>query len=182
MKKQIFIVFCLLLLIIGSVCTPAMAARNLLSVPAYQQEQSNWCWAACSKSIIQYFKGASPTQSNIVKFVFGSVVNQGATASQTQSALANWNVTSSKLLSPLSYAAVQSQINNNHPIIAVLQIGTTLSGHDNLIRGYDTSYDGVLFIDPGDGDYHAQNYTDFSNGIHYNGVKYTWVNSIFDCY
>jgi len=139
--KKLF-VFCLSLLILGTVCTPAMAARKLLSVPAYQQEKSHWCWAASDKSIIQYCKGSSPSQSQIVTFVFGSP----------------------------------------HPIFATLQIGaTTPYGHANVIRGYDTSYTAVLFIDPKDGNYHAQNYYDYKNGYHWDGVCYNWIHSIFDC-
>lgn len=180
--KKLF-VFCLSLLIFSTVCAPAaMAARKVLSVPGYQQEKSHWCWAASDKSIIQYCKGSSPTQSQIVTFVFGSPVDQGATTDQARSALTHWNVVSSRWYDPLSYSAVQSQINNNHPIFATLQIGaTTPYGHANVIRGYDTSYTAVLFIDPKDGNYHAQNYYDYKNGYHWDGVCYNWIHSIFDC-
>jgi hypothetical protein len=95
---------------------------------------------------------------------------------QTKQALSHWNVTSSYRYDCLSYTAVQSQINNDHPILAGL-----FPGHMNLIRGYDTSYNGVLFIDPEDGDYHAQNYDDYCSGTHWDGEYYRWMESLFDC-
>lgn len=75
----------------------------------------------------------------------------------------------------LTYTGVKSQINNDHPIFVGLErtVNGATSGHVNVIRGYDTSYNGVLFIDPADGDYHGQNYTDYSAGVHWDG--YYWL-------
>lgn len=52
--------------------------------------------------------------------------------------------------------------------------------HANTIRGYDTSTNMLFFEDPYDGLYHAQNFNDYSSGVHWDGYAYEWDGSIFD--
>ena len=182
MRKRIIVVLTLSTFILSSVCTPALAARKLLSVRAYEQEKTQWCWAASCRSVIKYCDGSSVSQEDIFEYIFGKVVNKPTGVTNMKKALAHWNVSSSKKLDPLTYSGLKSQINDEQPIIAVLLKSGTDKGHANVIRGYDTSYDGVLFIDPADGDYHGQAYDDYLNGEHWNGVEYEWVNTVFDCH
>lgn len=179
MRGKRILILCTTCLILATFVVPAFATRHVLSVPAYQQEQSNWCWAACDKMVIQYCKGTSPSQSSIVTFVFGSPVNNCASLSQTRSALTNWNVLSSVTSSALSYTEVQNNIISDCPIIAGLAVNG--GGHMNVVRGFDTSNNSVLFIDPGDGGYHGQNYNDYADGYHYDGYYYTWQETIEEC-
>ncbi|MDD2372614.1 MAG: papain-like cysteine protease family protein [Syntrophomonadaceae bacterium] len=180
MIKRIVSTACIIMILILVCSTPAFAARKLLSVTAVTQAQSMWCWAACDKSIIQFCKGSSPSQSDEATFLFGSPINQGATTDQIRSVLTNWQVSSSRQFNPLSYTSVVSQINNDHPILTVLD---PLSGafHNNVIRGYDTSNDTVLFFDPSNGSYHAQQYTKYCSGTHWDNQYYNWIHSIFSC-
>lgn len=43
-----------------------IAAQTGSSVPAYQQEQSNWCWAACGSMIYWAYKPGTISQCNFV--------------------------------------------------------------------------------------------------------------------
>lgn len=181
MKKRICLAICLSMLSINAIC-PMALATNPLNVSGFQQEKSMWCWASCCRSIINYCTTASPSQSDIVTYIHGSSGNYGGSVSQKSQALDHWNVTHSIQNQSLTYNGVKSQIDNDHPIIAVLQewYGTGVY-HDNVIRGYNDSYTGVLFICPYDGNYHGQNYDDYRSGRHYDGKSYNWLKSIFDC-
>jgi len=158
----------------------ALAARKVLSVPGYSQIYDGWCWASADKSIIQFLKGSSPTLQTIVNYIPGG--SDGATISEARQALTHWNVASSLQSSCLTYNGVQSQINNNHPIWARIQQGEGwVASHCNVIRGYDTSSNFVLYVEPTDGSYHGQTYSTYVNGIHWDGGWWTWDGSIFDC-
>ena len=177
--KRIIIFMLILFLTVGFVAPQVYAARVVRDVLAFQQEKSQWCWAATNRSIIGYHWGSfGPSQGDIVTELYGWEANEPASMSQQQTSLSQWGIASSIQNNSLTYAGVKSQINNGHLVNAGLTF--TGDGHMNLIRGYDDSYTGVLFIDPADGDYHGQNYYDFKNGIHYNGVWYTWEESLFD--
>ncbi|MCF8010286.1 MAG: hypothetical protein K9L17_04875 [Clostridiales bacterium] len=59
MKKG-FIVGIFLLLLNITIVPNALAARNVLDVPAFSQEKDGWCWASADKSIIDFCEGSSP--------------------------------------------------------------------------------------------------------------------------
>lgn len=156
----------------------ASAARNVLNVPAYFQQYDGWRWAAADKSIIQFLKGSSPSLQDIVNSIPGG--SDGATMEESQQVLTNNGVTSSRQYSSLTYNGVQWQINNNRPIWVRLSQGDGwIALHANVIRGYDTSTNFVLFIDPGDGDYHGQTYSNYCDGVHWDGNWWTWDGTIF---
>lgn len=180
MRGKILCVFCIVCLFLTSNINPVFAARRVLNVTAYKQEKSNWCWAASDQMVIKYCKSSAPTQSQIVKFIFGSADNKPATIPQIRSALTNWNVRSSSTSGALSFTQVQNNINSSCLIIVGLK-GNESIGHMNVIRGYDTSNSKVLFADPSDGDYHAQSYSNYKKGYHYDGVYYVWQDSIYSC-
>jgi hypothetical protein len=137
---------------------------------------------ATSKSVIQYEKNTSPSQSAIVTYIHGGPVNRGATTDQTRDAITNWGVVSSRQYNHLSYNAVQHQVNNDSPIIAVRRYGGpwSRSAHQNVVYGYDTSNTRVFWIDPFNGNRYLQSYQSYLSGYSWNGVHYTWIHSIFD--
>lgn len=125
----------------------AATSYKLLGIYGYAQETSNWCWAACERSILNYF-GFSPlpSQTQIVSTVYNPPVNQGATMNQIAASLGSYGVNAAAISSKLSFTAIESYIKNDEPIIG------DQWGHATVIRGYyyDTStgvYD-VYWIDP----------------------------------
>lgn len=178
--KLLFVFAVVVLLLFILMASPAMAARVVLSVPGYAQPAgSNWCWAAIDKSIIQYLRGSSPTQQDIVNR-FADGPNGSATMDAANNALHYYRVGTSMQYNKLTYTGVQWQINNNHPMFIRLQNG--ILGHANCMRGYDTSTSYVLFIDPYDGGYHGQSYSNYASGIHWDGNYWNWTGTIFDTY
>ena len=180
MNKKILSIICLLLLNVVIAVPHAYAARKVLSVPVYSQIDDFSCWAACCKSIIQFCEGSSPSQQTIINYIPGG--DNGASLDESKQALAHWNVISSKKSSALTYSGVGSQIDNNHPIWAGLSRGGGWAGqHANVIRGYDTSTNFVLYLDPTGGDYHGQTYSTYVNGMHWDDSWWTWDSTIYDC-
>jgi hypothetical protein len=139
------------------------------------QERDGWCWAAVDKSIIQYYKGSSPSQSTLAYTYDSGSPLDGATLDQANSALNGNGIRSSRQYNSLSYSGVQWQINNRHLIFARVTKTPILGPyHALLVRGYDTAYSSVLYIDPADGQGHSMGYSNF------NGSYQTWDGSIFD--
>lgn len=60
---------------------------------AGKQRQSNWCWAACIQMILNYH-GVRVTQEQIVRRVFGTLVDSPAGPDAVLAALSGWAVTS----------------------------------------------------------------------------------------
>lgn len=103
---------------------------------------------------------------------------QGATLVEAGNVLSHWYVTKSLKYEPLSYAGVQSQINKSAPIYTSCSSGSV--NHANVIRGYDDNGYKVSYIDPKDGGYHVDYYVDYVNGYHWDGIWWSWVQTIFD--
>lgn len=72
MKKKIFIITIMLMLLL-STSLDALAAGKVLSVPNVAQPSgSNWCWAASTKAVIQFKEGWSPSMSDICYVAYGN--------------------------------------------------------------------------------------------------------------
>lgn len=94
--------FTLILLNYSNVFAENTVTYVALPVKEVKQAYSNWCWAAGSESILYYCSrylgyGREATQWDIVKYIYGSYVNQGATLSDIQRALSYYGVGSSRM-------------------------------------------------------------------------------------
>ena len=148
-KKYIISTVMIGLLLISASPSTVYAATSykLLGVYGYAQEMDEWCWAACERSILNYF-GFSPlpSQTQIVSTVYDPPINQGVTMSQIAASLISYSVNAAAISSTLSFTSIEGYINDDEPIIG------DQWGHSTVIRGYyyDTSqneYD-VYYIDP----------------------------------
>lgn len=89
-----------------------------LSVTRYQQEKTNWCWAACTKMIASYLGYTSITQSGIVGYIKGTTVNETASTSEISRAL-QYAINSKYTVSAtgvLYYEKIQSYISSGRPL------------------------------------------------------------------
>jgi hypothetical protein len=59
---------------IMTLSTIFITSANAVYVYRYQQEQTNWCWAA-SAQMIGHTMGRDVTQSAIVDYVLGTIAN-----------------------------------------------------------------------------------------------------------
>ncbi|MBS5874285.1 MAG: C39 family peptidase [Clostridiales bacterium] len=114
-----------------------------------KQEKSNWCWAASSVMVGTYNTNSTRTQSDTVKYVKGSLINQGGTDSEAVKALnysSNFTKTG-EIVRPLSFKNAVSSIDNNHPFEMHISWNGG-GGHMIVGAGYDLEARSVRAIDP----------------------------------
>lgn len=153
----------------------ALATRDVLSVPEYsQQPYDQICWATSAAMVVSFFLDDTTNRNvEIAQAEFGEdEFNQPS-----------WNMepyvedytgeSGSTQSNSLSYTAVQNQVNNDGPIITVIYWSEGGS-HAEVIKGYDTSTDFVLYNDPWDGLGHGATYSYYEDND-----DWTWDWSLF---
>lgn len=188
MKKKITSIIVLMVIFILPQQVMATTDKYELSYTC-QQQKSNWCYAACSKSTISQYKGMSPTQKSIARYVqYGdeddsrSPANVGATVAQIKSVLNYWDISCSRKFNSLSLSGLKSQIADDHLIHACFRKGSTSQGHDELVFGWSDTWGDtkIGYMEPSDGDIYWEVWDDFSSGD-FLGSSWSWYASIFDC-
>ncbi len=170
-NKKIFSCMLLTAIIVHLLFVQIFAVSDMgtVNISGVRQQRTNWCWAACSESILRFF-GHSVSQSNVVAYVKGNhLPNEGATDDEVQDGLAHWSVSGTVKANSLSYNNIKSEINDNKPIYAGWSWNSG-GGHGLVIDGYDgisSSSGYVEYMDPADGAFHSLSYTSFvSNSQH----------------
>ncbi|ADQ39935.1 hypothetical protein Calkr_0383 [Caldicellulosiruptor acetigenus I77R1B] len=154
--------FTLILLNYSNVFAENTVTYVALPVKEVKQAYSNWCWAAGSESILYYCSrylgyGREATQWDIVKYIYGSYVNQGATLSDIQRALSYYGVGSSRMYpvsgNTITYSQICQQIINLRSPIGISVV--TPSAHFAVLSGVYQYFDvngylrnEVLIMDP----------------------------------
>ncbi|GIG39190.1 papain-like cysteine protease family protein [Cellulomonas phragmiteti] len=127
--------------------------EKVLSVTPYKQEESNWCWAAASKTIVKFQTGKVVSQCTLVKNGknTSTCANVTGTKSNVMNAL-NANGVNPGTERKLDWATVVAEMKTNRPVYSSI-IWKSGGGHAHVIRGYyDTGYsNGVSYVDPGTG-------------------------------
>ena len=111
----------------------------LFTVSSVTQENTNWCWAACSE-VVGRFNGGNVSQSTIVRYIFGSsTINSAATASQTAKAATyasdnvEWTNTG-----VLSETEAHERVNVKFQMYIIgMRSNTSNSGHMYVVHGLD---------------------------------------------
>ncbi|UXI70196.1 C39 family peptidase [Tahibacter amnicola] len=128
--------------------TGAVAADKVLNVYQTNQEHSNWCWAATSVAVLNFY-GKYPSQCQVVNWARGinyacgnTTFNWNNTANQPnsmygvngsiQSILNAWTIKSYGYQFAFNFQSVINEINGNHPFI--MRYGWT-SGGGHFIVG-----------------------------------------------
>ncbi|WP_052759708.1 papain-like cysteine protease family protein [Paenibacillus sp. DMB20] len=179
--KKISAVFTMTVIMLVAFSTQASAyvSYKTLSVTAYKQEETNWCWAATSKTIIEYLGKGSPTQSQIVKGVKGSVVNEGATTSEDKESLTDWDVDTTVTQDSVPFGTIVNDIENYRPLKAGIMWKNGNGGHDFVIYGYyqdsDNSKYDVYYSDPIDGSKSIKSYSSFDDN-----TSFSWYDSYYN--
>ncbi len=131
-KKKCLALICTIVI---ALMVPISVSAETVYVPAIAQEQSLWCWAACAQMVGGHY-GSTLTQSDIVRFVKGSVYNVSANNSQIAQAA---KYTTSRThyvtsVSSYSFSRLQNDINNGRPSIG--GVGDSSTSHVYTLKGY----------------------------------------------
>lgn len=128
-----------------------LADSLYLNIEGIKQEQTKWCWAATSKSIIDYLRGTNPSQSDIVTSVMGSPVNEPAVFSEDEASLTNFGIATTAVDTPITFNLIVDNIQGWYsPIKATIFWTSGTGGHDFVIYGYNKPTVGeyVSYMDP----------------------------------
>ncbi|MGB8956337.1 MAG: papain-like cysteine protease family protein [Tumebacillaceae bacterium] len=168
--------------------TPASAAWQILgSWTNVKQANTNWCWAADDDAILAHYGYTSPTQADIVNYVFNTTTapNNPASDSQTQNALYHYGVSTNAFSAPLGFLEIKAQIsgdetiNGNKPILVHWNWTNQSVGHAVVAIGWSTenATNQVRYMDPADGNAYWMPSQDFiSDG------KHTWTSGLKDAW
>ncbi|OPX41914.1 hypothetical protein CLHUN_42030 [Ruminiclostridium hungatei] len=153
------------------------------NVSPITQEKSNWCWAACIRSILQ----GSESQSSIVSYIMGpSLPNFTADSAQVRRAINHFasNVYTERFTTTLNYKSIKSNIDQGYPIIALIIGRNNSVGHYIVIFGYQDSGSNpnINYMDP----YNATKYSIPFNSLltgfqkTYNGTtqNFSWYETV----
>lgn len=164
---------------LGNSTISSFAANKYLSVPAYNQlpKYDSLCWATSASMITSYFKkDTTDRKVSIAKYIHGSTnFNKAGTIYNARDGVTKYAGKKGYIKSePLTYKAVQHQINNNGPIAVGLKHKSGSGGHMVVLRGYDNIASTVRYNDPWGAKVKTVTYSYFKN----NSSNY-WVNSLF---
>jgi len=143
--KQL-ILFSLILVLLGT--SSVFAAY--LSVPQKTQEKSNWCWAACSQAILEYY-GTYVTQTQIADYAVNGANQTYPLCSNSLSGIDGILKHFDAILSTCrkAYAFFKSEIQQEIDAGRPIQIGILWwagGGHAVVIRGIVGDY--LYIMDP----------------------------------
>ena len=115
------------------------------------QYNYNMCWAACVATVVNYKQKASLNPFEVC-LKMAVPYDAGGTIFNIRDALNAYGVAYSKVrYDMLSWSEIKDNIDNNHPIVAVLSNEHTSTGHSVVVFGYTASTEFINFWDPQDG-------------------------------
>jgi hypothetical protein len=162
-------------IIAGGGAIAAQAASYRTSSTLFLQEQSQWCWAAATKTVVKHNGAGTESQCQLVKWGFNSSTcpNKPGTAANVASAMIRAGQRSTGRIDgyAITYAQVQSDIHLDRQIM--FRWGwSDGSGHMLVMVGYNTPGSQITFIDPTQSSYQTNSY---------NWIKsasgHTWTNT-----
>ena len=160
-----------------------------LNTPEIGQEKSMWCWAASALMAAKTNTYTTKTQSDIVREIKGSVIDEDADEYETLRAVqyASGNSNYVLLEHTLSEAEIKQKIDAGFPIILCrgwYPNGPRENGHVSVLYGYrfEGTYVKYLIRDPspvGTGYSYVRSYGQIVDGTATGIDDYKWEHSIF---
>ncbi|AWV36419.1 hypothetical protein CD191_29565 [Paenibacillus odorifer] len=172
LKKRLMLVGTFVSVFLFSFVSQAYAT-NLIGYPTATQAKNNWCWAATSVTILQYY-GISVSQCSFydhVKGTSGCTTDESESYGTVQEGIHDYGVSSWNHTGALSYSDVKNQIDNvGSPIYVSWKWNSaTGGGHAVVIYGYDTysGNDWIQHMNPSGGTKTSMLYTNVKGGSSY---------------
>lgn len=136
-----------------------------INVPIVQQAKSNWCWAACGASLVNYCNGSSITQYNFSSTVKSNTTNNStATMTELCNGLTHYGVHNHLISGIISFDTIQANSHGqSRPVLARWSwADSSLPGHVVVINGFDTSIGSyVMYMNPSASSYQVESYSYF---------------------
>ena len=127
------------------------------------QYNYNMCWAACVATVVNYKQKASLNPFEVC-LKMAVPYDAGGTIFNIRDALNAYGVAYSKVrYDMLSWSEIKDNIDNSHPIIALLKHDSSDIGHSVVIYGYAVSGKYIYFWDPELGNTGMEGSTTYTN-------------------
>ena len=118
--KKISILLVVLVMVFSTCVVHAYPMNDFIRVLPTKQETDNWCWAACSQSVLDYF-GKYVSQSDFCRATFGGVYDTRVKPYDVVRGLRYYGVDSRVIWSYLNFDSIKSEISvRRKPIIVGL--------------------------------------------------------------
>lgn len=124
--------------------------KTEIRLPRQQQQKDNWCWAACSSMVGIYNTDFKTTQTEIVKFIKGGIVDKGGNAYEIADAIdyaSRYTKDSTHIAGYISYKQAVEKIDANHPFVIGMEWNNG-RGHALVCSGYNKENASVQIINP----------------------------------
>ncbi len=178
--KKILILLVVLVMVFSTCVVHAYPMNDFIRVLPVKQEKSNWCWAACSQSVLDYF-GIYVSQSDFCRATFGGVYDIMANPYDVARGLRYYGVDSRVIGSYLNFDSIKAEISiRRRPVIIGMLLWGGNEGHMVLANGYamlPTGMDCVSIMDPATGRFYLLDYNDVRGGYAY---WHYWADTIYD--
>lgn len=137
----------------------------LKNFPLEKQKKPNWCWAACSVSVLKYFGINDVSQTDFVMKMKDHNKDIQGYPFEIKYGLHSYNIKYElfESNSPILFDEIVAEISKNNPIIVGLDLETTR--HAVVIVGYTEtlSKKEVIYMDPYTGTIKTEEYDSFSD-------------------
>jgi hypothetical protein len=137
----------------------------LRNFPLENQEKSNWCWSACSVSVLKYFGVNDISQIDFISKIKGHDNDVQGYPFEIKYGVDSYNIKYELFESkqPISFDVIKAEIlKYKNPIIVGLDLETTR--HAVVIVGYSetSTMKKVMYMDPYTGNIKTEDYHTFS--------------------
>lgn len=179
LKSMLFAFLTFYVILLSIIVILYYLTSKCLSVPIYTQKPYNsLCWATSSSMIISYFESDEiDRKEDIAKYVYGNKkIDKGGKLGDARYGIEKYTGKKGNIrCSPLTYKAVQYQINHNAPIGVALKDNEG-GGHMVIIVGYNNVFGTVMYNDPADG---KKKHAWYSKFLKNTETEITWAESLF---
>ena len=146
------------------------------------QYNYNMCWAACVATVVNYKQKSSLNPFEVCQKM-AVPYDAGGTIFNIRDALNAYGVAYSKVrYDMLSWSEVKDNIDNKHPIVAILSNNQSDIGHSIVVFGYVTSSETIKYWDPAVNNIGKEkkvSYVEASSNFYKSDEKiYAWTNTV----
>ncbi len=119
---------------------------KIINVPQIKQEQSNWCWAACTEMILCYYGESGIQQCELANELFGKSeccsnpaspdCNQPCNIEDVSNLYSSKCIHSEFVGKNVAFSKLQSELDADRPIEVFFSWKNKETGHLVIIRGW----------------------------------------------
>ena len=140
-----------------------LLSEKIINVPQIKQEQSNWCWAACTEMVLRYYEDSAVRQCEFANKLFNRTecclepsspdCNRPCEMRDISSLYSSKNISSEFVDKAISFSKLHSEIDANRPVeVAYFWRDWGKPGHLVIVCGWriDGQEEFVYVNDPAD--------------------------------